>query len=48
MITKIKSCVNIERIIVRTIQKKIQEKFENLRLQFVGGVAFWNYFFLLP
>ncbi len=27
---------------VRTIRKKIQEKFENLRLPFVG-VAFWNF-----
>ena len=26
---------------VRTIKKKIQEKFEHFRLRFLGGVAFW-------
>ncbi len=26
---------------VRPIEKKMQEKFENCRLRFVGGVGFW-------
>ncbi len=31
-------------IFVRTIRKKIQEKFENFRLRFVGGVANFEIF----
>ncbi len=33
---------NPKRSFVRTIEKKIQEKFETFRLRFVG-VAFWNF-----
>ncbi len=35
--------LKIPRSFVRTIGKKIQEKFERFRLRFVGGVAFWNF-----